>query len=132
MNSSLIKRGRSLMDSQLHPLLHFLVRMTPTSKIVFLQVAINVKVARGKIWTERRMLKCFPAKSRLSLTRLAVWGRSLSCKRLITSNSIPGRFDFMARRTTFSHQETNHACLLFFACLHFQCWMNTLHTYSHH
>ena len=30
---------------------------------VFIQVAKNVEVTRGKIWAERRMLKCFPAKS---------------------------------------------------------------------
>ena len=64
----------------------------------------------------------------LSLTRLAVRGRALSCKRMIPSDNIPKRFDFMARRSTLSYQETNHAFLLFFACLHFQCWTNTLYT----
>ena len=64
----------------------------------------------------------------LSLTRLAVWGRALSCKKMIPSDSIPGRFDFIACRSTLSHQETNHTSLLFFACLHFQCWTNTLYT----
>ena len=64
----------------------------------------------------------------LSLTRLAVWGRALSCKRKIPSHSIPGRIDFMARRSTLSHQERNPISLLFFACLHFYCWMNTLYT----
>ena len=54
---------RSLMDTQPHPLLHFLVRMKPTSTNVFLQVAKYVEVTRGKIWIVRRMLKCFPAKS---------------------------------------------------------------------
>ena len=49
----------------------------------------------------------------LSLTRLAVWGRALSCKRMIPSDSIPGRFDFMAGSSTLSHQETNHTSLLF-------------------
>ena len=34
----------------------------------------------------------------LSLTRLAVSGQVLSCKRMIPSYSIPGRFDFTARR----------------------------------
>ena len=63
INSSLVERGRSLMDPQPHPLLHFLVRMKPTSTNVFLQIAKNVEVTRGKIWTVRRMLKCFPAKS---------------------------------------------------------------------
>ena len=51
------------MDPQPHPLLHFLVRMKPTSTNVFLQAAKNVEVTRGKIWAVRRVLKCFPAKS---------------------------------------------------------------------
>ena len=64
----------------------------------------------------------------LSLTKLAVWGRALSCKRMIPSDSIPGCFDFMASRSTLSHQETNHTSLLFFACIHFQYWANALYT----
>ena len=36
------------MDPQLHPLLHFLVRMKQTSTNVFLQVAKNVEVTVGK------------------------------------------------------------------------------------
>ena len=63
INSSLVERGRSLIDPQPHPLLHFLVKMKPTSTNVFLQVAKNAQVTRGKIWVVRRMLKCFPAKS---------------------------------------------------------------------
>ena len=64
INSSLAERARSLMDPQPHPLLHFLVRMKPlTSTNVFLRVAQNVEVTRGKIWDVWRMLKCFPAKS---------------------------------------------------------------------
>ena len=51
------------MDPQPHPLLHFLVRMKPTSTNVFLQVARSAEFTRGKIWDVRRMLKCFPAKS---------------------------------------------------------------------
>ena len=75
------------------------------------------------------MLKCLPANLwNVSLTRLAVWGRALSLKRMISSDSIPERFDFMARRSTLSHQEMNHASLLFFACFHFQCWTNTFYT----
>ena len=64
----------------------------------------------------------------LSLTRLAVWGRALSCKRMIPSDNVPGCFDIMARRSTLSHHEANHTSLLFFACLHFQCWTNTIYT----
>ena len=63
INSSLVEIDRSLMDPQLHPLLHFLVRMKPTSTNVFLQVAKNLEVTRRKIWAVRMMLKCFPAKS---------------------------------------------------------------------
>ena len=51
INSSLVERGESLMDPQPHPLLHFLVRMKPTSTNVFLQVAKNVEVTIRKIGT---------------------------------------------------------------------------------
>ena len=44
------------------------------------------------------------------------------------SDSIPGRFDFIACSSTLNHQETNHTSLLFSACLNFQCWTNTLYT----
>ena len=60
-----------------------------------------------------------------SLTRFPVWARALSCKRMIPSDSIPVRFDFIARSSTFSHQEMKHISLL---CVHFQCWTNTLYT----
>ena len=63
INSSLVQRGRSLIDPQLHPFLHFLVRMKPTSTNVFLRIAKNVEVTREKIWTARRMLECFPVNS---------------------------------------------------------------------
>ena len=64
----------------------------------------------------------------LSLTRLAVSGLALSCKRKILLDRIPGRFDFMARFVTLRHQESNHPSLRFFACLHFQCWTNTVYS----
>ena len=51
------------MDPQPHPLLHFLVRLKPTSTNAILKVAKNVDLTRRKIWDVRRMLKCFPAKS---------------------------------------------------------------------
>ena len=51
------------MDQQPHPIFHFLIRMKPTSTNVFLQIAKNMKVTRGKIWAVRRIFKCFPAKS---------------------------------------------------------------------
>ena len=61
INSSLVERGRLLMDLQPHPLLHFLVRMKPMSMNVLIQVTKN-KVTREKIWAVWRMLKCFPFK----------------------------------------------------------------------
>ena len=108
-----MKRGRSLMDPQPHPLLHFLIWMKPKTMNVFLQVAKNVEVTREKMWAVRRMLKCFPAKSlKLIPPRLVVWGRALSCKRMIPSESIPRCFDFMAHHSTLSYQETKHTSLL--------------------
>ena len=60
INSSLVERGKLLRDPQPCSRLHFFVRMKPTSTNVFLDVAKNVKVTRGKIWTVGRMLKRFP------------------------------------------------------------------------
>ena len=130
INSSLVEKRRSLMEPQPQSLLHYLVRMKPTSKNVYIHVAKkNVEVTRGKIWVIRRILSVSqPNLLSLYLTRLTVWGRALSCKRRNPSDSIPGRFDFMARCSILSHQETNRTSLLFFACLHFQCWTNTLYT----
>ena len=62
INSSLVQRSRPLMHSQPHPLLHYLVRIKPKSTNVFLQVAKNVEITRRKIWTVRRIFKCFPVK----------------------------------------------------------------------
>ena len=47
INSSLVERW-SVMDPQPYPLLHFLVRMKPTSTNVFPQAVKNVEVTRGK------------------------------------------------------------------------------------
>ena len=66
----------------------------------------------------------------LSLTRLAVWRRAFSCKRMIPSDSIPGRFDFMARRRTLSHQETNHLSALLRLLPFSMLYEHTLH-YAH-
>ena len=104
INSSLVKRGRSLMDPQPHPLLHFLVRMKPTSTNVFLQVSKNVEVKAERSGLHGGCWSVFqPNLWSLSLTWLAVWGRVLSCKRMILFDSIPGRCDLMARRNTLSH-----------------------------
>ena len=118
INSSLVEisRPRSLMDPQHHPLLHFLVRMKPTSTNVFLQVAKNLEVTRGKNSAAQRMLKCFPAKSlKLIPYQIGIMGTGVIMQK--DDSDIPGRFDFMSRRSILSHQETNHTSLLFFACL---------------
>ena len=116
------------MDPQAHTLLHFLVRMKPTSTNVFLQVAKNVEVTRGNIWAVL-MLQCFPTKT-LKLIRHQIdsMGTGVIMQKVIPSDNIPRHFDFMARRSTLRHQETNHTSLLFFACLHFQCWTNILYS----
>ena len=64
INSSFVERGKSLMDPQPHPLFHFPVRMKPMRRprMSFFRSQKMWK-SRGKIWTARRMLKCFPAKS---------------------------------------------------------------------
>ena len=97
------------MDSQPHPLLHFLVRMKLTPRMSFFRSPKMWKsqgerfglyggcwsVSQSNLWS-------------LSLTILAICGQELPYKRVIPSNSIPGCFDFMAHHTTLSHQETNH------------------------
>ena len=89
INFSLVERGRSLMDPQPHPLLNFFVRMKPTSTNDFLQVAKMWKSQGersgmyGGCWNVSQ-----PNLWSLFLTRLAVWGRALSCKRMIPSDSI--------------------------------------------
>ena len=126
-----MERGRSLMDPQRHPLLHLIARMKQTFTNIFLRQKCGSH--RGKIWAIRSMLKCFPVKSlKLCPSPLAVWEQELSCKRMIPFDSIPGRFNFMARCSTLSHQETNHTSLLFFGGLYFQCWMNTLYLHFTH
>ena len=76
-------------------------------------------VMYGGCWSvsQPHFLSLFP-------TRLAVYGRALSCKRMIPSDSIPERSDFIARRRTLSHQEKSTSLLFF----HFQFWTNRLYT----
>ena len=81
------------MDPQPHPLLQFLVRMKPTSTNVFLQVAKTVEVTRERSGVYGGCWSVSQPNLSLSLTRLAVWGWALSCKRIIPFDSIPGRFD---------------------------------------
>ena len=124
---TLSERDNSLIYLQTHPLLHFLVWMKPTSMNVFLQVAKNVEVTREKIWLYGEWWSVSqPNLWNLSLTRFAVWWRSLSCKRMIPSDNISERFDFMAHYSTLTHQGTDLTSLHFFACLNFQCCTNTL------
>ena len=107
------------MNPQPRPLLQFLVLMKLASTYVLLQVA--------KMWKshgERSVLHggCWSVSQTnpwsLSLTRLAVWGRALSCKSIIPSDSIPGRFDLMARRSIQHPQPPrNEPHLSVFVCL---------------
>ena len=103
INSSLVERGRSLMDPQSHPLLHFLVQNKPTSTNDFLQVA--------KMWNSQAEISglyggCWSVSQlnlwSLSVTRLAVWEWALSCQMMIPPNSIPRCFNSMARVSTSS------------------------------
>ena len=61
INSRPVEGGRSLMDSQPHPLLHFLVRMKPASNNVFLQVAKNVGVRKGEVVDCTEDVEVFPS-----------------------------------------------------------------------
>ena len=125
VNSSFVERGRSLMDSQPRPLLHFLIQMKPMSMNVFLQVAKNVEVTRGKIWAVRRMLKCFPTKS-LDLIphMIGSLGTGVIMQNDDSVRQHSRAFWLYRVFQPLSHQKTNHDFLLFLACLHFQCWTN--------
>ena len=73
-----------------------------------------LEVTRGKIWAVRRMLECFPAKS------LNLILHQITCviiQMIILSDSIPGRFDLMARRSTLSHHVSALLCLPLFPVL---------------
>ena len=61
VSSSLVERGRSLEDPQPHPLMHFLVRMKPTSTNVFLQVAKKVEIKMGKDLECTEDVEVFPS-----------------------------------------------------------------------
>ena len=102
--------------------------MKPKCTIVFLQVAKNVGVTRGKIWTVRMMLKCFPAKSVAypSLNwqygdgryHAKGWFRPRAFQGVLTLSGV----------STPGQQEENQTSLLFLVCLHFQCRTSTLYT----
>ena len=117
------------MDQQSQTVLYFLVRMKPTSTNVFLQVAKNAEVTRGKIWPVRRMLKCFPAESlKLIPHQIGSMGMDIIMQKDDSVRQHSRTFDFMARRSALSHQETNHSSMLFFGCLNVECWTNTFYT----
>ena len=101
INSSLVERGRSLMDPQPHPLLHFLVRMKPTSTNVFIQVAKNVEVTRGKDLGRTEDVVVFPSQISEAYPS-SDWqygdGSYVSCKRMIPPDIIPGCFDLQPPR----------------------------------
>ena len=121
MNSSLVQRGRSLMDPQPHPLLHFLIQMNPTSTNVFLQVVKNVEVTRGKIWTVRRMLRYFPAKSlKLIPHQIGSMGKGVIMQKDDSVRQDPRAFWHammnFACSSTFDHQK-NESHLSALLCL---------------
>ena len=62
INSSFVGRGRSLMDPQPHPLMHFLVRMKPTPTNVCLQVAKKCGSHKGKDLGCTEDVEVFPSK----------------------------------------------------------------------
>ena len=98
--------------------------MKPTSTTVFLHVAKNVEVIRWKIWAVQMMLKCFPAKFQAYNSPDWQYGDGrYHAKGWFLPTAFQG---VLARHSTLS--ETNEPSLLFFACLHFQCWTNTLYT----
>ena len=60
---------------------------------------------------ERRWSVSQPNLRNLSLARLTVWEGALSCKRMIPSGSILGRFNFMARPSATKKRTTPLALL---------------------
>ena len=131
INSSLVERGRSLMNPQPHPLLCFFVRMKPTSTNVIFQVAKNVEVTKGKIWPVRRMLKCFPAKT---LKLIPHYIDSMGTGVIMQKDDSVlqhSRTFWLYSASQHPQPRTNEphtVSLLFFACLYFQCCRNTLYT----
>ena len=117
------------MDSQPHPLLHFLVRMKPTSTNVFLQVVKNLEVTRVKIWAVWKMFKCFPAKFlKLIPHQIDSMGMGVIMQK---DNSIRqhSRAFWLYGASQHPQSPGNELhSLLFFACLHFQWWTNTFYT----
>ena len=128
INSSLVERAGSLIDQTPRPLLQFLVQMKPTSTNVFLEIAKNVKVSRGKIWAVRRMLKCFPTKSlQLIPHQIDSMGTGVIMQK---DNYIRQHSRVFWLYSVSQHHQpprNEQNSLLSVACLHFQCWTNTLY-----
>ena len=122
INSSLVERGRSLIDPQPQPSCTSSSKWNRCPQMSFFR--------SPKMWKsqgERSGLYggcwMFPS---LSPTRLAVWDGHYYANGWFRPTAFQG--DFMANRSTLNHQKTNHTSLLFFACRHFQCCVNTLYT----
>ena len=114
INSSFVERGRSLMHSQPHPPCTSSSEWNQRPRMSFFR---SPKMWKSQGERSGQYEECWsvsqPSFWSLSLIRLAAWGWALSCKRMVPSDSIPGRLD---------------TSLLFFAFLHFQYWTNTLYT----
>ena len=127
LNSSLVERGRSLMNSQPHPFLHFLVRMKPTSTNVFIQVAKIVEITRGNIFAARRM---FPSQISEAYPspdwqygdkhyHAKGWFRPIAFQGVLTLWHVTAPSATM--------KQTTPLCSSLLASI-FQCWMNTFYT----
>ena len=116
------------MDPQPHPLLHFFVRMKPTSTYIFLELAKNVEVTRGSLdcmedveMFSSQISEAYPSPDWQygdGSYRAKGWFRPTAFHGVLT----------LWRAAALCHQEMIHTSLLFFACLHFQCWTKTLYT----
>ena len=123
----LVERGRSLMDPQPHPLLHFLVRMKPTSTNVFIQVA--------KMWKsqgERSGIYggCCVFPSQLYEAYASPDWPYGDGRYHAEGWFLPAAFQGVLTlwRIAVPTAIKKRTSLLFFACLHFQFWTNILYT----
>ena len=117
------------MGPQPHPLLHFLVRMKPTSTNVFFSgrqkcESHNVKYLGCKEDVEVFLSQISDAHP------LPDWQYGYRPKEWISPTAFQGVLTLW-RVSAPSATKTNHTSLLFFVCLHFQCWTNTPLHYAH-
>ena len=129
INFSLVERHKSLMDPQPHPLLHFLLRMKPTSRNVFLQVAKKYGSHKEKDLGCKEDVEVFPSQisEAYPTTDWQYWDWCYHAKGWFRPTAFHGVLTLW-RAAALCHQEMIHTSLLFFACLHFQCWTKTLYT----